>query len=146
MPTSITALAEHLLDLLDAHGALLVDFDFFPAQQVLRVRWHGHLTPTGVVQGTQAGASLRQDGQAPRRLLIDASLASGDWREARPWLQYEWLPQVVARGLRAIAYVHSPDPTSMFSSHEFVAGMRRLVPLGVFRNPLAAWQWLVRCG
>lgn len=146
MRTETTASTEHLLDLPDAHGALLVDFDFFPDQEVLRVCWHGNLTPTNVVEGTQAGVSLRRDGQAPHRLLIDASLAAGDWREAMPWLRYEWLPQAVAHGLRAIAYVHSPAPTSTFSSQEFVASMRQLVTLGVFHSPTGAWHWLGRHG
>jgi hypothetical protein len=146
MRTETTAPTEHLLDLPDAHGALLVDFDFFPSQEVLRVCWHGNLTPTNVIEGTQAGTSLRRDGQAPRLLLIDASLAAGDWREAMPWLRYEWLPQAVANGLQAIAYVHSPAPTSTFSSHEFVASMRQLIPLGVFNSSMGAWRWLVRRG
>ena len=139
-------LVQHLPDFFDAHGALLAEFDFYPDQQLMHVRWHGHLTAAAVVAGTRAGIALRQHGAAPRRLLDDKSLASGDWTEALPWLQYEWLPLALAAGLSAVAYVLSPDPTTKTSTLSFTEAVRPLVPLGIFQEAGDAHHWLRRHG
>lgn len=138
LPTS----AQRLLVLPDAHGALLAEFDFFPEHATLWVRWHGHLTPASVVQATKAAIELRPNGTAPRRLLSDESQASGDWSEAMPWMQYEWLPSAVQHGLQAMAFVVSPDPASAPSDSNFMTDSQRLLAIGAFRDTLTAWHWL----
>lgn len=137
---------QRLLDLPDAHGSLLAEFDFFPDQRLLYVRWHGHLTAETVIEGVQAGARLRHNGAAPLLLLNDKSQTSGDWSDALPWLQYEWLPLAATSGLKAVAYAYSPDPTSQASSWEFIKAVRLLVPLGLFTSAAPAWKWLLRRG
>ena len=146
MPVQLYPPAQRLLSLPDVHGALLAEFDFFAEQQVLWVRWHGHLTGAAVVRGAQAAQRLRHEGRAPQRILNDNSHATGDWSEALPWVQYEWLPEAVASGLRAMAYVLSPDPVSQPNSHEFAQAVRRLIPLSIFRHPGPGWRWLGRHG
>ncbi|RZK32676.1 MAG: hypothetical protein EOO57_14725 [Hymenobacter sp.] len=135
-----------LHDLYDAHGALLAEFDFFPEPKLLYVRWHGHLTAAAVIEGTQAAMRLRHAGEAPRLLLNDKSLTSGDWSEALPWLQYEWLPEVAKAGLLAVGYVYSPDPTSQNGSQDFIKAVRLVLPLSVFHAAAPAWKWLLRRG
>ena len=144
MPTELYLPAQRLLDLHDANGALLAEFDFFPEHQLLYVRWHGHLTAASVIEGSQAGAELRHNGAAPRLLLNDKSQTTGDWSDALPWLQYEWLPQASAGGMQALAYVPSPDPTSQAVSREFARAARLLLALGIFTQAEAAWRWLKR--
>jgi hypothetical protein len=143
-PPLPTAAAQRLLTLPDAHGALLAEFDFFPEHEILWVHWHGHLTPAAVVAATEAAIELRPNGTAPRRLLSDESQASGDWSEAMPWMQYEWLPNAARQGLKAMAFVMSPDPASTSGDSGFIADGQRLMAIGVFRNTLSAWQWLLR--
>jgi hypothetical protein len=142
MVSLLPASAQRLLDLPDAHGALLAEFDFFPEHDTLWVRWHGHLTPASVVAATKTAIGLRPNGTAPRRLLSDESQASGDWSDAMPWMQYDWMPGAVWHGLQAMAFVVSPDPTGTPSHSGFIAHSQRLMAVGVFRDTLAAWQWL----
>ncbi|RZK19902.1 MAG: hypothetical protein EOO56_13405 [Hymenobacter sp.] len=138
--------AHRLLDLHDAHGALLAEFDFIPETRTLYVRWHGHLTAAAVIEGTQAAMQLRHQGEAPHLLLNDKSLTSGDWSDALPWLHYDWLPEAAAGGLKAVAYVRSPDPASQTGTREFIDAVRLLLPLGVFPAATPAWKWLQRRG
>ena len=135
---------QRLLDMTDAHGALVAEFDYFPDHHLLYVRWHGHLTAASVIECVEAGTRLRDNGVKTRFLLNDKSLTSGDWSDALPWLQYEWLPLAAASGLQAVAYVCSPDPTSQVSSLEFIKAVRLLVPLSIFPNAGSAWKWLLR--
>ncbi len=137
-------LAQRLLDYYDAHGALLMELDYYPEHQLLHVRWHGHLTPATVVAGVRAAMALRQQNAAPRRLLDDKGAVSGDWTEALPWLQYEWLPPAVAAGMRAVAYVLPPDPTAQSSSLSFIEAVSQLVPAEAFHDAAAAHEWLLR--
>jgi len=133
---------QRLLALPDAHGALLAEFDYFPAHETLWVRWHGHLTPAAMVEATSVAIGLRPDGTAPRRLLSDQSLASGDWTEAMPWIQYEWLPGARRHGLRAMAFVVSADPVGTPSYSTFLADAQHQMPAAIFRDVPSAWHWL----
>ena len=142
MLVSLPPSAQRLLALPDAHGALLAEFDYFAAHDTLWVRWHGHLTAASVVEATRVAIELRPNGTAARRLLSDESQASGDWSEAMPWMQYEWLPGAVRHGLQAMAFVTSADPTGAPSYPDFIVDARRLMTVGVFREPLGAWHWL----
>lgn len=144
MLTGLYPPAQRLLDLHDAHGALLAEFDFSPELRLLCIYWHGHLTAASVIEGTQAGMRLRHQGDAPHLLLNDKSLTSGDWSEALPWLQYEWLPEAVAAGLKAVGYVRSPDPASQTGTQEFIEAVRLQVPLGLFHTAGPASKWLRR--
>ena len=87
----------------DAQGALLAEFHHHPADSLLLLRWHGHLSADDVVRAARAELKLQQQYQY-RLLLNDKSHTTGDWGEALPLLQYEWLPQAKANGLQALAY------------------------------------------
>lgn len=141
-----TALATRLLRLPDLHGALLADFDHFPTLDLLHIRWHGHLTPDALVQGAQAGLALFAGQPLPRRLLTNHSQVTGEWAEALPWLQYEWLPEVAGRGVRALAHVLAKSNTSHFVSYqgsqEFTLAVKQAMCAASFRNLEPAWQWL----
>lgn len=143
MQPDLYAPAQRLLSLPDVHGALLAEFDYFAASQLLCVRWHGHLTAGSVVRGAQAALALHA-AHPPRRVLNDKSRTTGSWDEALPWFHYDWLPQVVAGGLQALAYVLSPDPHAQPAAQEFREVARQHLAMGLFREPAAAWQWLLR--
>lgn len=143
MQTDLCTPAQRLLSLPDVHGALLAEFDYFAAQRLLYVRWHGHLTASSVVHGAQAGLALHP-AQSPRLILNDKSRTTGSWDEALPWFHYDWLPQVVEGGLQALAYVLSPDPHAQPVAQEFREVARQQLAMGLFRDPAKAWQWLLR--
>ena len=146
MPIPIPITPQRVLDVMDKHGTLLAEFDFFPEQQLLWVRWFGYLTQEIVVEVTEAGVALRTHGLAPQRLLSDESQATGDWHEALPWMQYHWLPDAVQQGLQAMAFVLSRTPTSAPNYWGFLQQARLSIAYEVFPTPQAAWHWLVRQG
>ena len=80
-------------------------------------------------------AQLAQPTTRFSRILNDKRDTGGDWSEALPWLQYEWLPQAVASGVRAMAYLFSPDLEAQLVSHEFVAAVQEHIQImAVYRT------------
>ena len=134
-------LPSQLLALQDHHGAALAEYLFYPDDELLYVRWHGHLTGPEVIQGVQQGAQWR-DQLRYRLILNDKSDSSGDWSDALPWLQYEWLPLAVQAGVQAMAYVFSPDRDNQFASQQFVAALRPHMAIEIFDDSEAALAWL----
>ncbi|MGI4832078.1 MAG: hypothetical protein ACRYFK_01315 [Janthinobacterium lividum] len=143
MVPEISVSATRLLAVPDPHGGTLAEFDFFADQQLLYVRWHGHLTAGSVVHAAQAGQQLHASVPV-RCILNDKSGTSGSWDEALPWFHYDWLPQATAGGLEALAYVLSPDLSAQPAAEEFLRIVRQQVAMKLFRQPLAAWHWLTR--
>ena len=139
------ATSQRLLELPDTHRALLAEYDFYPAHNLLYVRWHGHLTAAAVVRGAQAGLDLFRNQPLPRRVLSNHSQATGSWEDAIPWLHYEWLPQATERGLMLLAHVVSPDASEALTGTEggleFIEVLHQELLVRSFRTSLAAWQW-----
>lgn len=132
----------HLLTLDDAHGAALAEYFFYPDDALLYVRWHGHLTGPEVIRGAQQGVRWR--GQLRyTRILSDTRDASGDWSDALPWLQYEWLPLALEGGVRAVAYVFAPSCDNLFASRQFVAALRPHLAIRLFDDLAAGAAWLL---
>ncbi|UYZ65072.1 hypothetical protein [Hymenobacter weizhouensis] len=125
----------------DAHGHPVVDAHYSPDHHVLYVQWFGNLTGHEVVSATQELLKFRSQYRLPL-LLNDKSQATGDWSDAIDWLEYEWLPQAVQEGLRAIAYVFSPDVHNQLVSLSFLERMRQYVPIRAFGTVPDAWLWL----
>ncbi|MCC3151994.1 hypothetical protein Q3A66_18705 [Hymenobacter sp. BT770] len=130
-----------LLTLKDGHGAPLAEYMYYPADKLLYVRWHGHLTGAEVVRGVQQGGQWR-DQLDYSYILNDKSDTGGDWSEALPWLQYEWLPLAVSAGVKAMAYVFSPDRENQFATQTFVAALRPHMAIELFDNMDVALAWL----
>ena len=132
-----------LLSLTDDHGAPLAEYFYYPEHELLYVRWHGQLTGAQLIRGVQHGAQWR-DQLRYSLILNDKSDTGGDWSDALPWLQYEWLPQALATGMRAMAYLFSPDRENQFASHEFIAALRPHIAIEQFDNLETALTWLVQ--
>ncbi|GAA4371002.1 hypothetical protein GCM10023185_46040 [Hymenobacter saemangeumensis] len=133
----------HLLTLPDAHGAPLAEYLHYPADELLHVRWHGQLTSTEVIRVVQHGGQWRQQ-LTYTRLLNDKRDAGGDWSEALPWLQYEWLPQALAVGIKALAYVLSPRHENGLATQQFVQAVRPHLAIELFDDLDEAVAWLRR--
>ena len=137
----LTANATLLLSLPDSYGAPLAEYYYLPEHAELYVRWHGQLTAAEVIAGVKEASQWR--GQlAIERILNDKRDTGGDWSEALPWLQYEWLPQAVAAGVRAMAYILSSDIEAKWVSQEFVEAVRPKLNVALFTTENEAQRWL----
>ncbi|RSK48270.1 STAS/SEC14 domain-containing protein [Hymenobacter rigui] len=134
---------EPLGTLPDANGAVLVELLHNPARKLLYVRWFGNLTGREVIYVARESLKL-QTTMHFALVLNDKTNATGDWVEAMEWLEYEWLPQIMTGGLRAIAYVFSPDMHNQLASMEFFERVRQYIPIQMFHDRPSAWQWLQR--
>ena len=109
---------------------------------MLYVRWHGHLTGTQLIRGIQQGDQWSE--QLPYSFILnDKTDTSGDWSDALPWLQYEWLPQILKGGVQAMAYLFSPDRENQFASYDFIAALRPHLAIEQFGELETAMAWLV---
>lgn len=128
-----------LSTLTDASGQLLARIEHDPARRLLAVQWFGNLTGRQVIYVARETQQLNLD-QPYQLLLNDKSQATGDWSEALDWLEYEWL--ALAGGLRAIAYVFTPDMHNQLASYRFVDRLTPHVRIEIFHDTSSAKDWL----
>lgn len=140
MPFLSTTYAD-LSTVTDAHGNPIASFRNYANEQLLYISWSGNLTGKEVIQVAKAALKLQQQFHFPL-ILNDKTRATGDWSEALPWLEYEWLPASIDAGLRAFAYVFSPDMQSHLISTEFVEKVGKHLPIQLFYDIPSASQWL----
>ncbi|MFD2786029.1 hypothetical protein [Hymenobacter rubripertinctus] len=132
---------EPLGTLPDANGKPLADIQHSSAHGLLYVQWFGNLTGREVIHVARNYLTLEADLHYPL-LLNDKRHSTGDWSEAMEFLEYEWLPQAMQEGLRAVAYVFSPDMHNQLASLEFFERVRQHLAIQLFYDMPAAWQWL----
>ena len=139
----LTAEAVHLTTLPDSYGAPLAEYYYRAETALLYIRWHGQLTAAEIIRGVE-GAMLLLAAHPFRRVLNDKRDTGGDWSEALPWLQYEWLPRAVAEGIQAIAYILSPDLPAQVVSLEFVESVQPHLHVSLFTSEAEAQRWLAQ--
>lgn len=139
----VAADTKPVLTLNDRYGAQLAEFYYLPQGQVLYIQWHGNLTANEVIRAVSEGSKLMAD-YPFAQVLNDKRATSGDWSEALPWLEYEWLPLAVAGGIRSIAYLLSPDLESQIVSQEFVDSIGRQLHTALFLHEEPAQRWLMQ--
>ncbi|WP_400190371.1 hypothetical protein [Hymenobacter sp. B81] len=127
----------------DSFGAVVADYTFFPGPQVLYVRWHGHVTGDELVRAAHTGLLLNQHWQ-PRGLFHDLRDSSGEWGEAGPWLEHEWVPGIHAQcpQLRSLAVLLAPATPLPYLNTQVLARLNEHFDFQVFYSLLAAWRWL----
>ena len=131
----------HLTTFADKFGAPMVDFYFVEADALLFLRWQGHVTADEIVRTAIAGSEWR-DRYAYQRILNDKREATGEWSEALSFMQFEWAPQAVAHGIRAMADILSLDVGDRVASAAFVRAMREQLPMAVFTDEAEALRWI----
>ena len=138
MPTSHPI---HLVTLPDAYGAPLAEYYFYPQDALLYIRWHGQLTANEVIRGAMEAGKWMDE--YPYHLVMnDKRDSGGDWSDALPWLQYEWLPKAVKTNVQAMAYILSPDLHAQIVSRRFVDVVQEQFPVALFLSETEAWSWL----
>ena len=129
------AIASHLstdfYPVYDVLGQLIATAYYHPQDELLYVVWTGHITNVEVIQVAEAFLQL-QTIRTIRRLYNDKVATTGDWAEALPWLEFEWLPKAILNGLCAVAYVLSPDISNQLISRRFADRVRPHLPIHMF--------------
>lgn len=75
-------------------------------------------------------------------LLSDSDHYGGDWSDLIPWVRYDFLPQVIANGLRYMADVLPLDPANSFAVYSWREETRGVIDHEVFPTLAAARAWL----
>ncbi|ALD21476.1 hypothetical protein [Hymenobacter sp. DG25A] len=140
MPFLSTTYAD-LGSVFDEQENIIASFRHYPNEQLLYISWSGNLTGPEVIKVATAALKLEKQYHFPL-LLNDKTHATGEWADALPWLEYEWLPAAVEEGLRAFAYVFSPDLASHLISAEFSEKIGQHMPVHLFYDVPSASQWL----
>ncbi len=142
-PVSTPPVTTRRHTVLGANQAIIAEFEVTTDEPVVCITWHGHLDSDSVVQVAREGLRRRQEGKSTPYVINDKSHATGDWTDAMPWLEYEWLPQTVAGGLKALAYVVSDDMYTYMAGFDFYQSIRQVLPLKLFSNVADARTWLL---
>lgn len=127
----------------DGHGLPLANYYHCLPDGLLYVRWFGHLTGDAVVAGFRKSL-FWQRRLAPHALLLDRSRTSGEWDEALPWIQFEWLPETVGLGLQIVYCVHLPNAFDEQSCQAFIDSVSTALPVEVFGSSHEALAHLCR--
>lgn len=127
----------------DAHGQPIASFRVYPEQQMLYIRWTGNITGPEVIRVATAAGPIQAQYRCPL-LLNDKTDSTGEWSEALAWLEYEWLPAALQGGMRAFAYVFSPDMQNQIISIEFAERVGKQLPIQLFYDLDTALEWLRR--
>lgn len=137
----MSILLQPLGTITDQAGQRLAEVTQALDQQLLCTHWFGNLTGQEIVD---VGLQIYQlPGIVPFELLLnDKREATGDWSEALDWLEFEGVPQAVAGGLRAIAYVFAPDMHNQLASRRFVERLSPYLQIKVFYDMPTALHWL----
>ncbi|WP_025607706.1 hypothetical protein [Pontibacter actiniarum] len=114
-------------------------------QGYIEARWTGHITSCDVVTASKVYLALLQRHQCPDKLLNDKADATGDWTEANDWLEFEWLPQAVRAGMRAMAHVYSTNMFSRLSTRDLYLRVIPRLQMANFNNRADAVEWLLSC-
>ncbi|WP_400191868.1 hypothetical protein [Hymenobacter sp. B81] len=141
MPRSPHLASDLIHSVTDDFGISVADFNFFPNERTLYVRWHGHLTSKEVVRVAQASLPWVEQ-LHPLGMINDKRGTSGDWGEALTWLEFEWTPVVKANGLRSFAYVLDPDTPVSPGNAQTLEHLEQELELRTFYTVGPAWRWM----
>jgi hypothetical protein len=110
-------------------------------QDYIEAKWTGHITADNVVSASKAYLELLRSSSCTK-LLNDKTDVTGDWEEANDWLQFEWLPNAMAAGLRYMAHVYSFNMFSQLAARELQERISPELSMKNFHERQEAEQWL----
>lgn len=129
----------------DSFGAVAAEYYYYSIEQVLYVRWHGHIIGEELIRIAKAGLCLHEQLQ-PLSLVHDTRGTGGDWGDAgaTSWLGYEWVPELKARSLRlrGIAFVLDADRSVSYDNAQVLSQIDAQFDFHLFYSPKPAWRWL----
>ena len=103
--------------------------------------WTGVLPTETVIQGCQATIAFLRENSCPH-MLNDNRAVVGSWNAANEWIAQNWVPQVLALGLRRFAHIVSPGIFGQASAEEMVTRVGTQLEMRLFKDFELAQAWL----
>ena len=118
---------------------LTIEFD--AANQWIYNNWTGVLPTEKVIQGCQATINFLRE-KPCAHMLNDNREVIGSWNSANEWIAANWMPQVLALGLKRFAHIVSPGIFGQASAEEMVTRVGTQLEIRLFKDVELAKQWL----
>lgn len=118
---------------------LTIEFD--AANQWIYNNWIGVLPTDKVIQGCQATIDFLREKRCTR-MLNDNREVIGSWNSANEWIATNWMPQVLALGLKRFALIVSPGIFGQASAAEMVTRVGNQFEMRLFQDIELAKTWL----
>lgn len=118
---------------------LTIEFD--AVNQWIYNNWVGVLPTEKVIQGCQATIDFLRENRCSY-MLNDNREVIGSWNSANDWIAANWVPQVLALGLRRFALVVSPGIFGQASAEEMVTRVGTQLEMRLFEDIELAQDWL----
>jgi hypothetical protein len=119
----------------------ILRYELEKPNRILHVQWQSSVLLDDVKRGFLEIAHQLRVHECVA-LLSDSDHYGGDWSDLIPWVRYEFLPQVIAHGLRFMADVQPEDPANSFSVYSWREETRGIMAHEVFPTLETARAWL----
>jgi len=103
--------------------------------------WMGVLQTDKVIEGCQATIDYLRAHPCPH-MLNDNRRVVGTWSSANDWIAQQWVPQVLALGLRRFAHIVAPGIFGQASAAEMVTRVGTQLEMRLFQDIDTAKRWL----
>ena len=101
----------------------------------------GVLPTEKVIQSCQATIEFLRENRCAH-MLNDNREIIGSWNSANEWIATNWMPQVLALGLKRFAHIVSPGIFGQASAEEMVTRVGGQLEIRLFKDVELAKQWL----
>ena len=128
-------------ELTNSFDKVYLTIEFDEANQWIHNNWVGVLPTDKVIQGCQATVDFLRDHYCPH-MLNDNRNIIGSWSTANDWIAQNWVPQVLALGLRRFAHIVSPGIFGQASAAEMVTRVCTQLEMRLFEDMAVAQAWL----
>lgn len=118
---------------------LTIEFD--AANRWVYNNWVGVLPTDKVIQGCQATIDFLRKNRCAH-MLNDNRNIIGSWNSANDWIAANWMPQVLALGLKRFAHIVSPGIFGQASAEEMVTRVGNQLEIRLFKDLELAKAWL----
>ena len=118
---------------------LTIEFD--AANRWIYNNWTGVLPTERVIEGCQATIDFLRENRCAH-MLNDNREVIGSWNSANDWIAANWVPQVLALGLKRFAHIVSPGIFGQASAEEMVTRVGTQLEIRLFKDFELAQAWL----
>ena len=128
-------------ELTNSFDKVFLTIEFDVVNKWIYNNWFGVLPTEKVIQGGQATIDFLKGTPCPH-MLNDNRNVVGSWSMANDWIAQNWVPQVLALGLKRFAHVVSPGIFGQASAAEMINRVGTQLEVRLFQDIELAKAWL----